>query len=101
MEYKEIFYTNKYGYLPHYIKDCIQVRFRYDAIPGSSGKWMFDNFYKTPRTTQELRWNEAHKEYVRGKRRKGYLTNSWDDVPRSDINSNSWKDCTKRKKQYK
>jgi len=60
----------------------------------------FSNWYKTPETTQELRWNCAHGEYSRGKRRKGYLPTSWDDCPRSDIRiKQNWKKF--RKTQWK
>ncbi|KKL22000.1 hypothetical protein LCGC14_2439820 [marine sediment metagenome] len=60
----------------------------------------FHCWYKTPKTTQELRWNEAYKGYTRGKRHKGYLPTSWDDYPRGDIdNRKNWKSC--RKTQWK
>ncbi|MEE9572800.1 MAG: hypothetical protein V3W20_07130 [Candidatus Neomarinimicrobiota bacterium] len=57
-------------------------------------------WYKKPRTTQELRWNEAHGEYSRGKRRKGYLPTAWDDYPRGDHRERkNWK--RRRKTQWK
>lgn len=60
----------------------------------------FHTWYKTPRTTQELRWNEAYKGYTRGRRHKGYLPTAWEDYPRGDIdNRKNWKSC--RKTQWK
>ena len=60
----------------------------------------FHTWCKTPRTAQELRWNEAYKGYTRGKRHKGYLPTAWDDYPRGDIdNRKNWKSC--RKTQWK
>ena len=60
----------------------------------------FHNYYKTPRTTQEKKWNIAHKKYVRGKRCAKYLPNAWDDHQRGDIdNRKNWK--SHRKTQWK
>lgn len=74
---------------------------RYDPVPYTGKRrWHFSNWYKTPRTTQEARWSEAHIEYVRGKRHRRYLPNAWDDYPRSDrLIKRSWKK-NKKKKQW-
>ena len=75
--------------------------FRKDPIP-YSGKFKLFHFnsYRRPKTTQELRWNEAHKKYVRPKRNKAHLVNSWDDISRGNIfNRYSWKK-QKIKKQW-
>jgi hypothetical protein len=53
-----------------------------------------------PRTTQERRWNEAHRKYVRGRRSPKVLPNAWDDGYKSRISSKSWKDKYKKRKQW-
>ena len=92
--YNEKFYRG--GYLRH--SDYVH---RHDPVPNTGRKnWNFGNWYKTPRTTQEKRWNEAHIEYVRGRRHKKYLVSAWDDYPRSDsFIKRSWKK-NKKKKQW-
>lgn len=74
---------------------------RETPVPYTGGKrGHFRSWYKTPKTTQEKRWSIAHREYVRGKRSKSYLPDSWDDRPRSDIRiQKSWKRF--RKTQWK
>lgn len=45
--------------------------------------------YRHPRTTQERRaWDP---EYGRAKRSPWRLVNAWDDVPRDNWNTRSWK----------
>ena len=100
MKYKEIFYLTRFGYTPYRLVDMVTVRFRYDPVP-CSGSYRCGNFYRGIKTTQELRWNYAHKDFTRGKRRKKMLPNTWDDLPRNDYRDRSWKSCTKRRKQYK
>jgi len=97
---KDIFYTSRFGYTPCRDVVIITIRFRFDAVPGSGGRYNFKSYYRQMRTTQELRWCFPHKEYTRGKRRKKYLPTSWDDYPRY-YKDRSWKACTKRRKQYK
>jgi hypothetical protein len=77
----------------------LHYRFRHDPVPRTGKRnWSFRNWYKTPKTTQEKRWNEAHKEYTRGRRGKSYLADAWDDYPRSDsFIKRSWKKRRKRK----
>jgi hypothetical protein len=84
-------YTRLYG-AQNYI-------YRYDPVPHTGKRrWGFGRYYKRPKTTQEARWSEAHVGYVRGKRRKNYLPNAWDDYPRSDgYIKRSWK---KNKKKH-
>jgi hypothetical protein len=74
-------------------------KFRYDPVPHTGHrKWSFKNFYKTPHTVQEKRWNTAHIEYVRGSRHPSRLPNPWDDCPRSDaFIKRSWKKTKKRR----
>jgi hypothetical protein len=75
--------------------------YRYDPVPHTGNhRWKFGRWYKRPKTTQERRWNEAYKGYVRGKRRGKYLIDAWDDYPRSDcFIKRSWKK-NKKKKQW-
>ena len=59
------------------------------------------SYHRHPRTLQEMRWNEAHKEYVRGRRNHhGYcgLPSSWDDIPRTI--QKTWKVQRKKRKQW-
>jgi hypothetical protein len=56
--------------------------------------------YRAPKTTQEKRVYDEHKEYVRGKRSKRMLPGTWDDIRTSSWDlRKSWK--IKRKKQYR
>lgn len=65
--------------------------FRKGPIPHTGRNYYgFYNWYRGVKTTQELKWNCAHKNYTRGKRRN--IRNAWDDVPRSDRRiKQSWK----------
>lgn len=71
-----------------------RCKYRFDPIPNcrKSKCNYFGIWYKKPRTTQEMRWNLAHKEFVRGKRKKPNLPNSWDDKLRGDVRERkNWK----------
>ncbi len=61
-------------------------------------KWL-----RHPKTTQEIRINTSpeNKKFVRGKRRKKHLPNSWDDIFIDQVGkkNKSWKNT--RKSQYK
>lgn len=104
MKYKDLFYTTKYGFVPYYDGDgrkYITCRFRFDPIPGSGETWWHPRWNRRPRTTQEVKQSFAYPKYVRGKRTKRYLPNSYDEWTRSDHYDRSWKSCTKRKHQWK
>ena len=100
MKYKEKMYLGKFGYPSFSWDDKILCRFRFDPVPGSGGRYNRGSYYRQMKTTQEIRWSIPHKEYIRGKRSKRYLPDAWDDKPRQ-YGSKSWKDCTKRKQQFK
>lgn len=73
--------------------------FRKDPVP-TTGKRGGYRVYRHPKTTQELRRNGYEPEYSRGRRRKGYLRNSWDDILRSSYRERkNWK--RNRKTQWK
>lgn len=55
-------------------------------------------YYRHPRTTYERRW--AIEGWCRAKRNFRNLVCSYSDIPAGDY-SKSWKDATKRRKQYK
>jgi len=59
-------------------------------------KWHFSDFYKVPKIAQERRWYYAYPEFVRGKRRPGYLPDAYDDKPRADVDNR--KCCKQRRK---
>ena len=70
--------------------------FRKGPVPYTgSGHW---HYYRRPRTTQEIRQNSIpeYGEFVRKKRK--YIPTSWDDIGRNI--SRSWKDQSKKKKQW-
>lgn len=79
----------------------LDFTYRKTPVPFTGRKdWSFHNYYKVPKITQEKKWNIAHKEYVRKKRRSNYLPDPWDDHQRGDIrNRNNWK--SRRKTQWK
>jgi len=56
--------------------------------------------YRKPHTTQELRSlsDPDHREYSRARRRG--IPSTWDDIWFSNAYPKSWKDCTKKKKQW-
>lgn len=57
-------------------------------------------YFRRPRTTQERRWNEAHRKYVRGRRSPKLLPTTWDDMYKSSVDSRSWKDKFKKRRQW-
>ena len=93
------FGVTKYGYAVFYIEDLIICHYRFDPIPGTGNKYR-NKYYRHIKTTQELKWNFVYSEYTRSKRTKRYLPSFWDECIRNN-HSKSWKDCTKRRKQYK
>ena len=73
--------------------------FRNGPVPGTGHNgWKFKNYYRRPATTRELRdiCNPENKDYIRNKRK--YIPTSWDDIPRG--HSRSWKDQSKKRKQW-
>lgn len=78
-------------------------RFRAEPVPGiHKYKNSFRDYYRHPKTYQELRYVEPHSEFVniRSKRAKRYLPTWYDDRPIADNrNARSWKK-TKKKRQW-
>lgn len=58
----------------------------------------YSSYHRHPKTTHERRWNEAHKEFVRAKRKR--LPQVWDDLCPSFAYGKCWKRFTKKRKQY-
>lgn len=58
------------------------------------------HYYRHPQTTNEFKKNTDpdYKQYVRAKRR--HLPTTWDDIRISSNDDRSWKNCTKKKKQW-
>jgi len=101
-EHGTVFYTNAWWSWRSVRK--VPVRFRFDPVPGihNSSRRNFGCWYKKPKTTNERRQYYAYgPEYVRGSRRDHNLPNSWDDYPRSDAKSHSWKNVKKEKQWQK
>lgn len=75
-------------------------QYRKDPVPythGWKGSWG-----KRIHTQQELRRNSYDQAYVRGKRRKGYLPDSWNGNSQDDHRrAKSWKHRSKRKHQWR
>jgi hypothetical protein len=57
-------------------------------------------YFRRPRTTQERRWNEAHRKYVRGRRSPKLIPCCWEDQFKSRGESKSWKDKFKKRHQW-
>lgn len=57
-------------------------------------------YFRHPRTTQERRWNEAHRGYVRGRRSPKIIPSAWEDMMKSRDDSKCWKDKFKKPKQW-
>ncbi len=71
--------------------------YRCGPVPSTGHRWG-KRCYRRPQTTNEYKLNTdpEYKNYTRGKRR--HLPTAWDDI--SLTYSKSWKDCTKKKKQW-
>lgn len=73
--------------------------FRNGPVPGIH-KIRGYNYIRSPHTTRELRdnCNDKYINFVRGKRKK--LPTLYDDIAVTSNKSKSWKDCTKKEKQW-
>lgn len=102
------FYESKefnYDYYPkkRRRKDSSNVHnfeFRKAPVP-RTGKYGHKYYLRAVRTTNEIRLNSIpeHQPFVRPSRRPHNLPNLYDDIWR-DYHSKSWKDCTKKRKQW-
>ena len=75
-------------------------KYRQTAVPGTGKKWRrHTKVYRHVKTTQELRYNTnpEYEPFVRNRRK--HLPTVYDDIVIEK--SKSWKDCTKRKNQWK
>lgn len=89
---RELHIKRHYKNFPKYIH-------RYDPVP-RTGKGSYRGYFRHPKTIQEKRWNVAHEDYVRGKRKKHNLPDPRDDIIRQDhYTRKSWKHY-KKKKQW-
>lgn len=72
--------------------------FRKGPVPNTGHKWRFSNYYRRPRTTQEIRYNSIpeYESFVRKKRK--YIPTVYDDIPRNIYRS--WKHQGKKRKQW-
>lgn len=80
----------------------INCEFRVDPIPYTGDKRYRIKGYRCPKTTQEKRIS-ADTEidiYIRSKRKSKNLPSTYDDKVRSRFRSKSWKDCSKKRKQW-
>jgi hypothetical protein len=97
--------ANKAAFMPDYSGWHLGWRVSHENYPGfRKGPVPFTGrsnrggykYYRSIKTTQERRINDAHKEFIRAKRRN--LPSAWDDLPRSkDRIKHSWKKQKKRK----
>ena len=104
----DFFYENRdfnYDYYPKKrrwkgSKNIHNFEFRKDPVPGT-GKYGRKCYFRAVRTTNEMRLNSIpeHQPFVRPSRRPHNLPNLYDDIWR-DYHNRSWKDCTKKKKQW-
>ena len=71
--------------------------FRKGPVPYTGNKRFRYSSIRLPHTMNEKRYNASkNKNEIRAKRRN--LPSSWDDIPRT--NSRSWKDQSKKRKQW-
>lgn len=96
----EINYKNrkwKNPYLKYYYEKNLP-KFRNGPIPHTGTKYRRGGFYRYPRTFNEIRQNSIpeYKEFVRDRRK--HLPTVWDDIVRG--HSRSWKDQSKKRKQW-
>jgi len=90
----------KYNCLPQKKKQYKEsYKYRFDPVP-HTGHIKGYRWLRHIHTTNEKRQNCAleNKEFVRAARRANNLPSLYDDIPRSY--SKSWKDCTKKRKQW-
>lgn len=80
----------------------IPYEFRSDPVPIVGSKGYRCRAYRHPHTMNERRLNSIpeYKDYVRPSRSGFNLPTVWDDLTRSRLGSKSWKDCTKKRKQW-
>lgn len=69
-------------------------------IPYRGNQYIKDNWHYKSASQQERIWNCAHDKYVRAKRKHNNLLSSWDDKVPSRLVVTSWKDRSKKRKQY-
>lgn len=76
-----------------------RFKFRCGPVPGTSYHWR-GYCYRRPKTTAEIRMNcdPEYKDFVRPRRR--LIPTAYDDVCISSYRSRSWKDNTKKRKQW-
>lgn len=88
------------SYKQEFYKLCksrhLNVGFRCAPVPHTR-HYGHSSYYRRMRTTQELRRNCWEPKFARGKRRKKYLSNAWDDLPKSRRARYSWKNQRKEK----
>ena len=86
-----------------YFSNNTSYRFRYDPVP-FRGKRSGCRYYRMPKLHNLYKQiaDEEYQEFIRPKRNLNNLPNVyWDDAPlRSRFKSRSWKDCTKKRKQW-
>lgn len=78
-----------------------RVEFRKDPIPGIHNRCSIGRYFRRMRTQNERKnFYAADPEFTRGRRRPRQLPTWWDDKIRTDQKSTSWKNCTKKSKQW-
>lgn len=99
-KWKELRFDRRGSYLfSFYEKNYLG--FRNGPVPGICKHVRYGNILRNPRTTQEIKAGLGNEEYIRGRRRKRQLPNTWDDISRSNWNSKSWKNQKVRKQWQK
>lgn len=78
------------------------MTFRRDPVPrvGRRWRWRWQNFFKYPKTYQEIRSSSAAPAFVRPKRRANHLPDGLEDRHRGDFGNRCWKNNKKRRKQW-
>lgn len=84
------------SYIKMYLKNRYNFEYRKTPVPGTGKDVLFHRFRKI-RTTQERKWNEAHKDTIKIRGNRKNIPDSWEDFPRDY--QRCWK--KQRKTQYK
>ena len=105
MKHGETFYLNKYGFeyfeAYRYSEHKCRCRFRFDPVPGC-GTTFYSTLSDTHRSPRTANIKRDESPYNRGKRRMAWFWDRWEpSISRSNWKTKSWKECTRRKRQYK
>lgn len=81
-----------------------KYKFRYGPVSGTGkNRYHGGSFFRGIKTTNERKWAHAWEDQgikPRGKRTSVNIPDNYDDIHRGNHNCKSWKDATKKRKQW-